>query len=54
MKEATQVEDDGQKENEHGNGNYRHCVAAGDGTVEGSAPQLPGNVHLERHVLQSD
>ena len=51
MKEAAKVEDNGQKEDEHRNSDYGHCVTAGDRTVEGSTPELSGDVHLEECTL---
>ena len=51
MKEAAKVEDNGQKENEHRNSDHGHRVTAGDGTVEGSTPELSGDVHLEKCTL---
>lgn len=50
MKEATEVEDDRQEENEHRHSNHGHRVAAGDRTVEGSTPKLPSNVHCILHI----
>jgi hypothetical protein len=50
VKEATEVEDDRQEENEHRHSNHGHRVAAGDRTVEGSTPKLPSNVHLEKQI----
>lgn len=51
MKEATKVEDNGQEEDEHGHSDDGHRVAAGDRTVEGPTPELPGDVHLEKCTL---
>lgn len=47
VKEAAQVEDDGQKEHEAGHGDDRHRLGAGDGTVEAFTPESVRRVHLE-------
>lgn len=49
VKEAAQVEDDGQKEHEAGHGDDRHCLCTGDGTIEAFAPELMGHIHLEQN-----
>lgn len=51
MKEAAKVEDNGQKEDEHRDSDDRHRVTAGDRTVEGPTPELPGDVHLGKGTL---
>lgn len=47
MKEAAQVEDDGQKEHEAGHSDDRHHLLTVDGTVETLAPESAGRVHLK-------
>lgn len=47
VKEAAQVEDNGQKEHEAGHGEDRHRLLTGDGTVEAFTPEPAGHVHLE-------
>lgn len=51
VKEAAKVEDNGQKEDEHRNSDDRHRVTAGDRTVEGPTPELPGDVHLQKYIV---
>lgn len=46
VKEAAQVEDDGQKEHEAGHGDDRHRLLAGDGAHEALTPQTAGHIHL--------
>lgn len=45
VKEAAQVEDDGQKEHEAGHSDDRHRLLTGDGTIESLTPQSAGHVH---------
>lgn len=47
VKEAAQVEDDGQKEHEAGHGDDRHRLLAGVGTIEILTPQSACHVHLK-------
>ena len=47
VKEAAQVEDDGQKEHEAGHGDDRHRLLTGDGAVVILTPQSAGHVHLK-------
>lgn len=47
VKEAAQVEDNGQKEHEAGHGEDGHRLLTGDGTVEAFTPEPAGHVHLE-------
>lgn len=49
VKEAAQVEDDGQKEHEAGHGDDWHCLCTGDGTVEAFTPESMGHIHLEKN-----
>lgn len=50
VKEAAQVEDDGQKEHEAGHGDDRHRLLTGDGTIEVLTPESAGHVHLQTKV----
>lgn len=50
VKVAAQVEDNGQKEHEAGQGDDRHRLLTGDGTVEALTPQPAGHVHLEANA----
>lgn len=50
VKEAAQVEDDGQKEHEAGHGDDRHRLLAGDGAHETLAPESAGHIHLPTKV----
>lgn len=50
VKEAAQVEDNGQKEHEAGHGEDRHRLLTGDGTVEAFTPEPAGHVHRILHV----
>lgn len=47
VKEAAQVEDNGQKEHEAGHGEDGHRLLTGDGTVEAFTPEPAGHVHLK-------
>lgn len=47
MKEAAQVEDDGQKEHEAGHSDDRHRLLMGDGTIESVTPEFAGHIHLK-------
>ncbi len=47
VKEAAQVEDDGQKEHEAGHSDDRHRLLTGDGTIESLTPQSAGHIHLK-------
>lgn len=53
VKEAAQVEDDGQEEHEAGHGDDRHCLRTGDGAVEAFTPESVRGVHLERRKLNT-
>lgn len=48
VKEAAQVEDDGQEEHEAGHSDDGHRLLPGQGAVEVLAPQLAGHVHLKK------
>lgn len=48
VKEAAQVEDDGQKEHEAGHGDDRHRLLAGEGTIVFPTPQSASHIHLKR------
>lgn len=48
VKEAAQVEDDGQKEHEAGHGDDRNILCPGEGTIEILAPQSAGHIHLKQ------
>ena len=48
VKEAAQVEDDGQKEHEAGHSDDRNRLLTGGGTIEIPAPQSASHVHLKR------
>lgn len=48
VKEAAQVEDDGQKEHEAGDGDDRHRLLTGEGTIESLTPQFAGHIHLKQ------
>lgn len=50
VKEAAQVEDDGQKEHEAGHGDDRHRLLTGDGTHETLTPESAGHIHLPTKV----
>lgn len=50
VKEAAQVEDDGQKEHEAGHGDDRHRLLTGDGTIEVLTPESAGHIHLQTKV----
>lgn len=50
VKEAAQVEDNGQKEHEAGNGDDGHCLLSGDGTIEAFAPESASCVHLKHQT----
>lgn len=57
VKEAAQVEDDGQKEHEAGHSDDRHRLLTGEGTIEILTPQSAGHIHLKakcqtQHKLQ--
>lgn len=52
VKEAAQVEDDGQEEHEAGHGDDRHCLRTGDGAVEAFTPEPVRRVHLEKTQTQ--
>lgn len=52
VKEAAQVEDDGQKEHEAGDGDDRHCLRTGDGAVEAFTPESVRRVHLEQNATR--
>lgn len=57
VKEAAQVEDDGQKEHEAGHSDDRHRLLTGEGTIEILTPQPAGHIHLKpkcqtQHKLQ--
>lgn len=47
VKEAAQVEDDGQKEHEAGHGDDRHRLLTGDGTIKFLTPEYAGHIHLQ-------
>jgi len=47
VKEAAQVEDDGQKEHEAGHSDDRHRLLPREGTTEVPTPQSAGHVHLK-------
>lgn len=53
VKEAAQVEDDGQKEHEAGHSDDRHRLLTGDGAVVVLTPQPAGHVHLEAQSQDS-
>lgn len=48
VKEAAQVEDDGQKEHEAGDRDDRHRLLATQGTNKALTPQSAGQIHLKR------
>lgn len=48
VKEAAQVEDDGQKEHEAGHGDDRHRLLSREGTIEFLTPQSSSHIHLKR------
>lgn len=48
VKEAAQVEDDGQKEHKAGHSNDRHGLATRHGAVKVLAPQNTSHVHLKQ------
>lgn len=48
VKEAAQVEDDGQKEHEAGDSDDGHRLLAVEGTIKRSTPQSAGQIHLKR------
>lgn len=48
VKEAAQVEDDGQKEHEAGHSDDRHILFTGVGTIEFGTPQSAGHIHLKQ------
>ena len=50
VKEAAQVEDDGQKEHEAGHSDDRHRLLTGERTIEGLTPQSAGHIHLKPKV----
>lgn len=50
VKEAAQVEDDGQKEHEAGHSDDRHRLLTGDGTSE-ITPKSAGQIHLKQKVI---
>lgn len=50
VKEAAQVEDNGQKEHEAGHGDDRHRLLTGDRTIEAFTPEPAGHVHLKRNT----
>lgn len=50
VKEAAQVEDDGQKEHEAGHGDDGHRLLPGEGTFEVFTPQPAGHVHLKNEA----
>lgn len=50
VKEAAQVEDDGQKEHEAGHGDDRHRLLTGDRTIEVLTPESAGHIHLHAKV----
>lgn len=50
MKEAAQVEDDGQKEHEAGDSDDRHRLLVGDVTIKICTPQSPGHIHCILYV----
>lgn len=45
VKEAAQVEDDGQKEHEAGHGDDRHRLLSREGTIEFLTPQSSSHIH---------
>lgn len=45
VKEAAQVEDDGQKEHEAGHGDDRHILLEGERAVEVFTPAFAGHIH---------
>lgn len=47
VKEAAQVEDDGQKEHEAGHGDDRHILLEGERAVEVFTPAFAGHIHLK-------
>lgn len=47
VKEAAQVEDDGQKEHEARHSDDRHRLLTGEGTTEILTPQFAGHIHLK-------
>lgn len=50
MKEAAQVEDNGQKEHEAGHGDDRHRLLSGDGTIEAFTPESASCVNLKHQT----
>lgn len=48
VKEAAQVEDDGQKEHEAGHSDDGHILFPGEGTIEIFTPQSAGHIHLKQ------
>lgn len=50
VKEAAQVEDDGQKEHEAGHRDDRHRLLAGEGTIELLTPQSASHIHRILYV----
>lgn len=48
VKEAAQVEDDGQKEHEAGDSDDRHRLLTIQGTIKILTPQSAGQIHLKR------
>lgn len=50
VKEAAQVEDNGEKEHEAGHGDDRHRLFTGDRTIEAFTPEPAGRVHLKRNT----
>lgn len=52
VKEAAQVEDNGEKEHEAGHGDDRHRLLTGDGTIEAFTPEPAGRVHLKQKTRE--
>lgn len=50
VKEAAQVEDDGQKEHEAGHSDDGHILFPGEGTIEILTPQSAGHIHRILYV----
>lgn len=50
VKEAAQVEDDGQKKHEAGHSDDRHRLLTGEGTIVSLTPQFAGYIHRILYV----